>query len=625
MAASGDIGKSGGETRECRVIGRQPEAQQVTGPIEAAAPDVPMRQRRVNLFGPRMPRETEQQGSSDDFKSGFRQHLVQLVRLLGEKVAGPFGPDLIAQRSRADLQRRAGTGPRPQRLRYSFNDRGSSDGEAETKSRKPIELSERPENDDRQVGRQSDRADGGIDIRKGFVDHQPSAPPADLHRDGGDRFGIGDSSIRIVRIDDDGVDGSSGQIAVIGRSDNVMARIPPRLGMLVVGRSEDRDRSARREIRQPLNDGLRSGRGSDLDAGRNGVGSPRGIAQRLLIGARRQTLPRLLGNIRNRPRPRIDAGGKVEPRLRRSAVTRHRFREIATVFHPGVMPSSAGRREGKWRACAMLLLALGLTEPQRQAQAEELPRVASINLCTDQLLATLADPAQIVGLSPYARDPARSWDAAKAAAFPQLSGEAEDVLILKPDVVVAGRFTKRATRELLKDKGLRVAEFDPARSLDDVKKQLRQMAVLVKHPERADAEIAKIDAAIARARQIASRKPYRVLAVSRRGWVSGGDNLTTSLLAAVGLTNAGGELGLKAGGYASLEAIITLKPDFLLVSESSDFAEDEGRAFLLHPALERFYPPSKRMVIPERLVNCGGPTLTAALDRLTSELERVDH
>jgi hypothetical protein len=89
---------------------------------------------------------------------------------------------------------------------------------------------------------------------------------------------------------------------------------------------------------------------------------------------------------------------------------------------------------------------------------------------------TLADPEQILGLSPYSRDVARSWDAAKAGKFPRLSGEAEDVLVLNPDIVVAGRFTKRATRELLKEKGLRVAEFDAARSLEDVKKQIRAIS-----------------------------------------------------------------------------------------------------------------------------------------------------
>jgi hypothetical protein len=86
-----------------------------------------------------------------------------------------------------------------------------------------------------------------------------------------------------------------------------------------------------------------------------------------------------------------------------------------------------------------------------------------------------------------------------------------------------------------------------------------------------------------------------------------------------------GALGYKLGGFASLEAIVSLRPDFLLVSEAGDFAEDEGRAFMLHPALERFYPAAKRLVIPERLTVCGGPRLSEALDRLASELERVAH
>jgi len=294
------------------------------------------------------------------------------------------------------------------------------------------------------------------------------------------------------------------------------------------------------------------------------------------------------------------------------------------MLHARFMPSSAPKREGL-RGAFRTIAFLACFASHGAAYAAELPRVASINLCTDQLLVTLADPGQILGLSPYSRDRARSWDAAKAAQFPKLSGEAEDVLVLRPDIVVAGRFTKRATRELLKEKGLRVVEFDAVRSLDDVKKQIRQMGDLVEHPDRATAEIQRIDTAIAHAREVVSRKPWRVLGLSRRGWVSGGDSLTSSLLATAGLTNAAADLGYKLGGFASLEAIVSLKPDFLLVSEAGDFAEDEGRAFMLHPALERLYPTSKRLVIPEKLTVCGGPQLSEALDRLASELERVAH
>lgn len=257
------------------------------------------------------------------------------------------------------------------------------------------------------------------------------------------------------------------------------------------------------------------------------------------------------------------------------------------------------------------------------AHADDLPRVASINLCTDQLVMALADPQQILGLGPFARDASQSFDAEKAKRFRRLSGEAEDVLALHPDVVLAGDYTKRETRELLKDKGLRVEEFSFARSVGEVKDQIRRMGDLLKQPQRANDDIAKIDDAIADARKEAAAKPYRVLAVSRRGWVTGGDSLANSLLAEAGVTNAASELGLGFGGFASLETIVALQPDLLLVSSNENFAQDEGEAFLLHPALEKFYPPRKRIALPDRLTVCGGPMLVDALKQLTAELRRV--
>jgi iron complex transport system substrate-binding protein len=259
------------------------------------------------------------------------------------------------------------------------------------------------------------------------------------------------------------------------------------------------------------------------------------------------------------------------------------------------------------------------------AATAELPRIASMNVCTDQLLLTLADPEQVLGLSRYARDRFQSWAAQDARRYRILSGGAEDMLVLRPDVVVASLFDKRSTRELLKEKGLHLAEFGVPRSLDEVKDQIREMGAIVQHSDRAAAEIARLDAAIARARQAVAHRRYRVLPLSRRGWVSGSESLLSSLLTETGLFNAAGELGVAFGGFASLEAIVNLKPDFIVVSDAGDTAEDDGRAFLLHPALERFYPPSKRIVVPDRLTVCGGVMLADALDVLIAELERVEH
>jgi iron complex transport system substrate-binding protein len=236
----------------------------------------------------------------------------------------------------------------------------------------------------------------------------------------------------------------------------------------------------------------------------------------------------------------------------------------------------------------------------------------------------LADPEQILGLSRYSRDTWQSWAAKDAGRYRILSGGAEDVLMLRPDIVVASQFDKRSTRELLKENGLHLAEFAVPRNLEEAEAQIRQMGDISGHPDRATAEIATLDAAMTRARLVVADKQYSVLPLSRRGWVSGSDSLVSSLLTETGLFNAAGDLGVAFGGYASLEAIVNLKPDFILVSEAGDRAEDDGRAFLLHPALERFYPPTRRIVIPERLTVCGGVMLAEALDVLVSELKRVE-
>lgn len=277
------------------------------------------------------------------------------------------------------------------------------------------------------------------------------------------------------------------------------------------------------------------------------------------------------------------------------------------------------------KSCAVALaLALAATG----APAAERPRVASLNLCTDQLLLAIADPEQIVGLGPYSRDAARSWAADRAAAHRVLSGTGEEIVFLKPDLVLSGRPTPQATGALLRATGFRVEEFEPVRSIEEARAQIRRVGDLVGHPARAAALVAAIDSAVARTQRAAAGTPLRVLSVQRRGWVAGQDSLTSSLLATAGLANAAAELGLSAGALVPLEGIVKARPDLILVAGSGaedqgQAAEDQGQAMLLHPALARLYPPQKRILVPERLTVCGGPMLAEALDRLAAQIERV--
>ena len=276
----------------------------------------------------------------------------------------------------------------------------------------------------------------------------------------------------------------------------------------------------------------------------------------------------------------------------------------------------------KWRwsmRSIVMVVAMASAAPAFAAPS----RIVSMNICTDQMLLALADPNQIVGLSRFSRDARQGWVGTKGRQFPILSGGAEDILMLKPDVVTASQFDKRSTREILKANGVNLVELPVPRNLGEVREQIREIGEIAGHPERAAAEITRLDAAIAAARRLASARHFHVLPVSRRGWVPGRDSFVSAILAEAGLANAAGELGVDFGGFVSLEAIVNLKPDFLVVSDAGDRAEDDGRAFLLHPALERFYPRDRRIVIPERMTECGGVLLADALDTLTAELKRI--
>ena len=66
-------------------------------------------------------------------------------------------------------------------------------------------------------------------------------------------------------------------------------------------------------------------------------------------------------------------------------------------------------------ACLLLIGAAPPTAPRR---------IVSLNLCADQYLLALADPAQIVALTQYSRDPEMSAEAVRAARLPVTRGSA---------------------------------------------------------------------------------------------------------------------------------------------------------------------------------------------------------
>ena len=266
------------------------------------------------------------------------------------------------------------------------------------------------------------------------------------------------------------------------------------------------------------------------------------------------------------------------------------------------------------------LFALACALSVRPAPAETPQRIVSLNMCTDQLVLALADREQIVGLSRFAGDVTLSHAAEMADGFPHLPAAAEAVLTLEPDLVLAGRFTNRAAKDMLRRFDYRVEEVPFVRSLDDAREVIGLVAEMVGHPQRGDALIAAVDEALEAVR---AEPDLSALIIQRRGYATGSATLTGELMSALGIRLASDDLVGARGGFADLETIIQSEPDVLIVSQLGRASEDQGTALLAHSALEQRYPASQRMELPERLTVCPGPSLIDAIEHIAGERDRL--
>jgi len=249
-------------------------------------------------------------------------------------------------------------------------------------------------------------------------------------------------------------------------------------------------------------------------------------------------------------------------------------------------------------------------------------RIASFNLCADQLVVALADPEQIAGLSPYASDPRVSAVAKEAGRFPKLPLQAEALVPLKPDVVLVGTWDRPLTQRMLKSLGFRVVPVDVVANVDAAYRQIRDMAKLVGHPERGEALIARIEAARARLKAAPRPASSSALLIGNNGYTVGPDSLASALMAEAGLTPpAGAPKGY--GGYVPLERLIELKPDVLVMASLIEKEDGQGMLYLTHPALRGMYPATKRIELPSRYTLCAGPSLIGAFDYLTEVMTRL--
>ncbi|WP_165187009.1 ABC transporter substrate-binding protein [Caulobacter soli] len=243
------------------------------------------------------------------------------------------------------------------------------------------------------------------------------------------------------------------------------------------------------------------------------------------------------------------------------------------------------------------------------ACARPLPRVVSLNPCLDAVLLHVADRAQIAALSHYSRDPLQSSIAAVARTYPITYESAEEVIALRPDVILTAAHSSPATREALKRLHIRAELFKVPNSWAENQVQIRRIAAICGHPERGEALIAQVEAAMAKAAPRPGARPITAVVFQPNGMAAGHGTLVDEMMRRAGFVNVAQRYGLKRWGNVSLERLLDDPPEVLLAGQASPNAATWAERLLNHPALASVAPRMTRAVFPERLLYCGGPVL----------------
>lgn len=243
-----------------------------------------------------------------------------------------------------------------------------------------------------------------------------------------------------------------------------------------------------------------------------------------------------------------------------------------------------------------------------QAPAARVGGIVSTNPCADAILVRLVGPERVSAISHYSHDPgATSLPLEVAKRYPATAGTAEEVIALKPALVLADSFAPAATLAAYRRAGLKIVVLDSPVTVAASIAQVRQVAAAADARDGGEVMVREIESALERSSDARGLGPKPAALFYIVGdLASGSGNLIDELLNRAGLRNAAADYGLAFTGTLPVETLLA-KPPGVVISTG------EGRSAELRRGL---LPNVREARFPRTLINCGGPSIPAALARL---------
>ncbi len=251
-------------------------------------------------------------------------------------------------------------------------------------------------------------------------------------------------------------------------------------------------------------------------------------------------------------------------------------------------------------------------------------RVMSLDYCADQYVLALADRDQILALSKDAESE-RSYYAAAARGLPRNSGEAEEIVMARPDLVIRFWGGGYGSEAMIRRFAIPTLTLPFGQSLSEMSGSLRKVAQALGQEARAEALIADMERRLAAVRDRWRDLPQasRPLAfyVTSGGTTTGQGTLVHEMMLAAGLRNAGAERGQAGWRNADLERLILDPPEAMILGfhDLSLNLSDHWRLGR-HRSLRALLAARPTVYLDSRILACPTPAFVEGVEQLHAQL-----
>ena len=219
-------------------------------------------------------------------------------------------------------------------------------------------------------------------------------------------------------------------------------------------------------------------------------------------------------------------------------------------------------------------------------------RILTYSLGHDEMVLALVPAERIAALGKFTGNPSYSNVAELAAQFPVYEKGAENVLAQNPDIFIVSRSTKADIVELVKEAGVPVARPDLEDAAEGNISQILLLGYMLGAEERA---LELTEEIRQRLETVTGLVPppgdaSRPAVISITRWsdsisISGGGTTGSALIEAAGGVNAAARDGIDGFQKISVESILAMNPDFILIPQDGEGAANLRDDLMNDPVL----------------------------------------